>query len=198
MGIFCGEKITKMLKRLADILLATIGLMVFFVPAIFIGILVCMSSKGPALYWSDRIGRNGIIFAMPKFRSMFLETPEVETDALLLPEKHITKLGKILRKSSLDEIPQIFSVLQGFMSFVGPRPALTNQLLLIEKRQKLGIDALRPGISGLAQVNGRDLITLDEKIQFDYEYLKSQSLALDLKIIFKTVWSVLNSKNIRF
>ena len=165
-------------------------------PCFFIWIAVKLTSKGPGFYWSCRVGQNNKVFMMPKFRTMILNTPEIESEKLLDPKKYLTPIGSFLRKASLDEIPQFFSVLLGHMSIVGPRPALQNQHKLIAKRKELGIDVLRPGITGWAQINGRDKIGLYEKVSLDYEYFKQKSILLDLKIFVKTISLVLSKKNI--
>ena len=185
-----------MTKRLCDVLIALITIPFFSIPFIFIWIAVRTTSPGPGIYWSKRIGQRGIIFMMPKFRTMLLKTPEVQTDKIFDPQNYLTPIGSFLRHTSLDETPQILCVLTGKMSVVGPRPALYNQYELIAKRKELGIESLRPGITGWAQINGRDQITLSQKIYLDLEYLKKQSFMFDLKIIIKTMKLVLKSKNV--
>ena len=157
---------------------------------LIIAVLVRITSKGPALYWSDRVGRNNKIFKMPKFRSMLIDTPSVATHLLDNPDSCLTPIGGFLRRSSLDELPQLFSVLKGEMSFVGPRPALYNQNDLIILRSKQGINTLLPGITGLAQINGRDELTISEKVALDLEYLNHKSLWFDIKILLKTFLKV--------
>ena len=157
---------------------------------LIIAVLVRITSKGPALYWSDRVGRNNKIFKMPKFRSMLIDTPSVATHLLDNPDSCLTPIGGFLRRSSLDELPQLFSVLKGEMSFVGPRPALYNQNDLIILRSKKGINTLLPGITGLAQINGRDELTISEKVALDLEYLNHKSLWFDIKILLKTFLKV--------
>ena len=186
-----------MSKRLFDFLISLIALIMLSVILIIISICIKISSPGPIIYWSKRIGRDGKIFFMPKFRSMRVNTPQVATELLVLPEKYITRLGSFLRKTSLDELPQFFSVLKGDMSIVGPRPALFNQDDLAAGRKKRGIDKIRPGITGWAQINGRDEISLEEKIQLDFEYLNKSNFLFDLKIIFHTFFSVFRSQNIK-
>ncbi|AUN96844.1 lipid carrier--UDP-N-acetylgalactosaminyltransferase [Bacteriovorax stolpii] len=184
------------MKRLFDVLLVLI-ILPFFLPILLvIWILIKLEDRGPALYWSKRVGTNNQIFLMPKFRSMKLNTPQVATHLLQNPDEFITKIGKFLRKSSLDEVPQLWSVLTGDMSFVGPRPALFNQDDLIELRTKCGVHLLRPGVTGWAQINGRDEIAIPLKVQFDEYYLKNQSLVFDIKIIFLTAFKVLKSDGV--
>jgi len=185
------------MKRLFDI---TLGLLLFLslgIPMVLIALLVKMTSKGPALYWSDRIGKDNNIFKMPKFRTMMMGAPVVATHLLTAPDQYLTSFGKILRKFSLDEMPQIFSVLKGDMSFVGPRPALYNQNDLMELRTKKGVHKLVPGITGWAQVNGRDDLPIPVKVEFDEYYLKHRSLAFDLRTLFLTCYSVIDRKGIQ-
>jgi len=184
------------MKRLFDLLLVILLGIIVFIPSLVIAILIMLDSKGPVLYWSKRVGRNNELFQMPKFRSMKIDTPVVATHLLTDPETHLTSFGKILRKTSLDEIPQLLSIIQGNMSFVGPRPALFNQQELINLRTFNQVHKLAPGITGWAQVNGRDEISIEKKVFFDVEYLKRKSFLFDLFIIFKTIWIVLRSKGI--
>ena len=184
-----------MIKRALDLIVALSAAIIFAMPYIVILAGVRLSSPGPILYWSQRAGRQGQFFMMPKFRTMIIDTPELPKSKLLYPEKYLTKFGKILRATSLDELPQFISVLQGNMSVVGPRPGLYNQNELLRKRHSLGIDKLTPGITGWAQVNGRDKLSLNEKIKFDYEYLERKSLRFDLYIILLTFWVVIRSKD---
>ena len=186
-----------MRKRSFDLIIILFAIIVFFVPFILIYLAVKLTSPGPAIYWSRRVGEQGSFFMMPKFRSMRVDTPELATDKLVNPERYVTGIGSFLRRTSLDELPQIFSVLRGDMSIVGPRPALYNQHDLIAKRQRLGIDRLRPGITGWAQINGRDDIALREKIELDHHYLQQQSIRFDLKILILTVTAVLRSKGVK-
>ena len=185
-----------MIKRTLDLIIALSATVIFAVPYIVIMVGVRLSSPGPVLYWSRRAGRQGHFFMMPKFRSMRINTPEVATDKLGDADTYITPFGSFLRRTSLDELPQIYSVLRGDMSVVGPRPALHNQYDLIAKRVALGIDELRPGVTGWAQINGRDEIALQDKIRFDQEYLARQSLLFDLKIILLTVLAVVSSRGV--
>ncbi len=165
--------------------------LILFVPALLVAIAVCLTSKGPALYWSDRVGRNNVIFRMPKFRTMRMGTPAVATHLLADPSSHLTPIGSFLRKSSLDELPQLWSILTGKMSFVGPRPALFNQQDLITLRTELGVHILVPGLTGWAQVNGRDELLIPEKVKLDVVYLNQQSLWFDIRILWQTFVKVL-------
>jgi O-antigen biosynthesis protein WbqP len=185
------------MKRLFDITLALLLFLSLGIPMVSVALLVKMTSKGPALYWSDRIGKDNKIFKMPKFRTMMMGAPVVATHLLTVPDQYITSFGKILRKFSLDEMPQIFSVLKGDMSFVGPRPALYNQDDLIELRTKKGVHKLIPGITGWAQVNGRDDLPIPVKAEFDEYYLKHRSLAFDLRTLFLTCYRVIDRKGIQ-
>lgn len=178
-------------KRLFDTGVALIALVVLAVPMLLIGAIVAATSRGPILYWSDRIGRNNTVFRMPKFRSMYVGTPPVATHLLTNPAAHITPVGQFLRKSSLDELPQLWSVLTGDMSLVGPRPALFNQYDLIEARTAAGVHVLRPGITGWAQVNGRDELPIPAKVAFDAQYLAARSLLFDARILLLTGLRVL-------
>ena len=163
---------------------------------ILIFFLVKISSNGPALHYSKRIGIMGKPFLMPKFRTMRFDTPQMATHLLANPDEYLTGLGKILRRTSIDELPQIFLVLYGWMSFVGPRPALFNQYDLIKLRKQFKIDHLKPGITGYAQINGRDEISISEKVELDKYYQKNYSIFLDIKIIFLTIYKVLKKENI--
>lgn len=179
-----------MLKRIFDLVFGALISIALIIPIIIIAVMVKLSSKGPALYWSDRIGVNNQLFKMPKFRSMKIDTPEVATDLLTNPDHYLTSIGGLLRKTSLDELPQIWCILKGEMSFVGPRPALFNQNNLIAERTRLGIDKIKPGLTGWAQVNGRDELVLSEKIRYDFEYLQGQSFWFDLSILWLTFLKV--------
>ena len=186
----------KLMKSLFDFIFA-LSLFIFILPLFFIlCFFVKLSSRGPIFHWSKRIGQNNIIFYMPKFRSMNINTPHVATDLLTNPHLHVTTIGSFLRKTSLDELPQLFCIINGSMSFVGPRPALYNQKKLIMKRSSLGIDKLKPGITGFAQINGRDLLTDDEKIRLDFEYLKCQSFWFDIKILILTFFKIFHINEI--
>jgi O-antigen biosynthesis protein WbqP len=184
------------MKRLLDLFFSLCLVPVLVFPVLIIAALVKVTSKGPALYWSDRIGVNNKIFKMPKFRTMSLDTPPVATHLLENPEKYLTPIGPFLRKLSLDELPQLWSVFKGDMSFVGPRPALFNQYDLIELRIQKGIHALMPGITGWAQVNGRDDLPIPLKVEYDEYYSKNKSLMLDLKILFMTIQKVLQREGV--
>jgi len=179
------------MKRVFDILLGCLAALILFLPVLLVALAVRLTSKGPALYWSDRVGRNNIIFKMPKFRSMRVGTPAVATHLLADAQVHLTPIGSFLRKSSLDELPQLWSILAGDMSFVGPRPALFNQQDLIALRTAQGVHALVPGLTGWAQVNGRDELPIPEKVKLDVVYLQSQSLWFDVRILWLTFDKVL-------
>ena len=185
-----------MTKRIFDLSLALLLFVCCSVPMLLVALLVKLTSRGAVLYWSDRVGRHNAIFPMPKFRTMRLETPAVATHLLSNPAQFLTPVGKFLRKSSLDELPQLFSILRGDMSFVGPRPALYNQYDLIELRTRKGIHLLAPGLTGWAQINGRDELPIPVKVDFDEHYLKHQSFALDLRIIFLTFLKVVKSEGV--
>lgn len=178
-------------KRVFDLLLALAAAVVLALPVMLVAVLVRLTSPGPALYWSDRVGRYNTIFKMPKFRSMQIGTPAVATHLLSNPDAHLTPIGSFLRKSSLDELPQLWSILVGDMSFVGPRPALFNQHDLIELRTQQGVHALVPGLTGWAQVNGRDELPIPDKVKLDGEYLQRQSLWFDIRILWMTFVKVL-------
>lgn len=179
------------MKRVFDLLLGFVLALVLALPIIIVAILVRLTSPGPALYWSDRVGRHNRIFRMPKFRSMRIDTPAVATHLLQNPEQWLTPIGSFLRKSSLDELPQLWSILKGDMSFVGPRPALFNQDDLIALRTEKGVHELVPGLTGWAQVNGRDELPIPQKVQLDVEYLERRSLLFDIKILWMTALKVL-------
>jgi O-antigen biosynthesis protein WbqP len=178
------------LKRCVDFPLALALLALFAVPWLCIAIAVKMTSPGPSLYWSDRVGRGNRMFRMPKFRTMRVGTPALPTHLLAAPASHLTPIGALLRKSSLDEIPQLWSILKGDMSFVGPRPALFNQVDLIQMRTQCGVSDLLPGLTGWAQINGRDELPIPEKVRLDREYLQRRSLWFDLKILWRTAFKV--------
>ena len=185
------------MKRLFDFSLAICALMVLLTLLFVVAMAVCLSSKGPILYWSDRIGRNNHIFKMPKFRTMRVDTPAVATHLLNDPKQYLTPIGSFLRKSSLDELPQLWSIVKGDMSFVGPRPALFNQDDLVALRTEYGVEKLLPGLTGWAQINGRDELPIPIKVKLDVEYLHKQSFLLDLKIIFLTFLKVLRRDGIQ-
>ena len=178
------------MKRLFDLVLALIAACLLIVPIVVVAVLVKLTSKGPALYWSDRVGMHNTIFKMPKFRSMKVETPAVATHLLVDPGSVLTPVGYFLRKSSLDELPQLWCILKGEMSFVGPRPALFNQDDLILLRTEKGVDKVVPGLTGWAQVNGRDELPIPEKVVLDVEYMERQSFWFDLYILWLTVLKV--------
>lgn len=184
------------MKRAFDLLLALGVTLIFLLPLLVVSLMVRLTSKGPVLYWSDRVGRHNTLFKMPKFRSMCIGTPAVATHLLGNPDAYLTPVGSFLRKSSLDELPQLWSILKGDMSLVGPRPALFNQQDLIELRTKAGVHELVPGLTGWAQINGRDELPIPEKVALDIEYLHRQSFLFDLKIIFLTAWKVLKRDNV--
>ena len=184
------------MKRFFDFVLSLSALIIIFLPLTIIYLLVLITSSRPVIYWSKRVGKNNKLFMMPKFRTMKKHTPELPTDKLIKPEQWWTPLGKILRKTSLDELPQLWCVLNGEMSLIGPRPCLQSQEILIKKRNKLGIQKLRPGITGWAQINGRDNISELEKVNYDSYYLKNYSLKLDLKIFFITIYKVLKLEGV--
>lgn len=184
------------MKRIFDLFLGVLAALILAIPIIILAIMVRFTSIGPVLYWSKRVGKNNVIFEMPKFRSMRLGTPTVATDLLENPHTYLTPMGGFIRKSSLDELPQLWCVIRGDMSFVGPRPALFNQTDLIELRRKWGVDALTPGITGWAQIGGRDEVALEEKVRLDVEYLYRQSFLFDIKIIMLTFIKVIRRDGI--
>ena len=184
------------MKRLFDIFFSLIAIAIFSLPIIIIAALIFLSSKGPPIYWSKRVGINNVTFKMPKFRTMFINTPDVASHLLKDPNILITPIGRILRKTSLDEIPQLYSILIGDMSFVGPRPALYNQEDLIKLRSDKRIDNLIPGLTGWSQINGRDELTIPEKVTIELEYMKKKSFWFDLKILWLTIVKVLNNSGI--
>ncbi|MBP8285689.1 MAG: sugar transferase [Rhodoferax sp.] len=184
------------MKRGFDLLLALFGVLIFFLPLIIVAVVVRLTSPGPILYWSDRVGRDNRLFKMPKFRSMKICTPAVATHLLSNPDAFLTPVGGFLRKSSLDELPQLWSIFKGDMSFVGPRPALFNQHDLIELRTQAKVHHLTPGLTGWAQINGRDELPIPVKVQMDIEYMKKQSIFFDIKIIILTIFKVITSDNV--
>ncbi len=179
------------MKRLFDLLLALIAGLFLLIPIVIVALLVRLTSPGPALYWSDRVGRDNRIFRMPKFRSMRVNTPAVATHLLADPASFLTPVGSFLRKSSLDELPQLWSILKGDMSFVGPRPALFNQDDLIALRTEKGVHRLVPGLTGWAQINGRDELPITQKVLLDEDYLHKKSFGFDLWILWLTFLKVL-------
>jgi len=186
----------KLSKRYFDVMISLIALCLFFLPMLFISFLVKLTSKGPIIYWSDRVGKDNILFRMPKFRTMRTDTPAIATHLLNDPDRHLTSIGKFLRKSSFDELPQIYNIIRGDMSFVGPRPALFNQDDLVALRTEKGVHALTPGLTGWAQINGRDELPIPVKVSFDEHYLKNQSFLFDLKILWMTLIKVMKREGV--
>jgi O-antigen biosynthesis protein WbqP len=184
------------MKRIFDLTLALFALLFLMLPIGLVSLFVKLTSLGPVVYWSDRVGRNNKVFQMPKFRTMRIDTPAVATHLLSNPEQFLTPIGSFLRRSSLDELPQLWSILKGDMSFVGPRPALFNQDDLISLRTRYGVDQILPGLTGWAQINGRDELPIPEKVQLDVEYMQRQSFWFDLKIIILTFLKVLKKDGI--
>ena len=184
------------MKRLFDLLLAIVAALILMLPIALVAVMVWLTSPGPALYWSDRVGRHNRIFKMPKFRSMRIGTPHLATHLLQDPKMYLTPLGSFLRKSSLDELPQLWSILAGDMSFVGPRPALFNQDDLIALRTEFGVHELMPGLTGWAQINGRDELPISEKVKLDVEYLSRQSFWFDIQILWLTIVKVIRGDGV--
>ena len=189
-------KVVVLMKRLVDLILTLVAMLLLLLPVLIVSVLVKLTSKGPVLYWSDRVGKNNIVFKMPKFRSMKLGTPAVATHLLTDPKSVLTPIGDFLRKSSLDELPQLWCIFGGDMSFVGPRPALFNQDDLIALRTEKGVHELVPGLTGWAQINGRDELPIPQKVALDVEYLHHQSLWLDIKIIWLTFIKVIKKDGV--
>lgn len=185
------------MKRIFDLLAATVLLLFFSIPMLIIAFLIKATSKGPVLFWSDRVGFDNKIFRMPKFRTMRIDTPDIATHLLESPDTYLISMGPCLRNYSLDELPQIWSVLTGDMSLVGPRPALYNQHDLIELRTAKGVHSLVPGITGWAQVNGRDSITIPVKVDYDEYYLQRRSILFDLKILWMTFLKVIKREGVK-
>lgn len=185
-----------MVKRFFDLFLGLLASIIFIVPLIIVALLVKLTSEGPALYWSNRVGRHNVIFSMPKLRTMRVGTQVVATHLLQNPDQCLTPIGGFLRKCSLDELPQLWCILRGEMSVVGPRPALFNQDNLIQMRTEKGVHVIRPGLTGWAQINGRDELPIPEKVELDVYYLRRQSLAFDLKIILLTILKVVRRDGI--
>lgn len=179
-----------LLKRTCDIAGVLVALIIFAIPMAIVALAVRVTSKGPVLYWSQRVGRSNRLFAMPKFRTMRTDTPVVATHLLGDAARHLTPIGSFLRRTSLDELPQLWCILKGDMSFVGPRPALFNQDDLIAARTEQSVHLLLPGLTGWAQVNGRDELAIPDKVALDAEYLKRQSLFFDLRILIMTAIKV--------
>jgi O-antigen biosynthesis protein WbqP len=183
-------------KRAFDVLAAAVGLIVLAVPLVVLWAVVRLTSPGPGVYWSQRVGRGSVLFQMPKFRTMRIDTPQVATHLLEEPDRWLTPVGPLMRKLSLDELPQLWSVLVGHMSLVGPRPALFNQDDLVAARKAAGVDVLRPGVTGWAQINGRDELAIPDKVALDAEYLSRRSFLFDLEILVSTVVPVLTAKGV--
>jgi O-antigen biosynthesis protein WbqP len=190
-----SSRVYDVCKRAFDLVFAVVLLPLLALPMLLVAALVRFSSPGPVIFWSDRVGRNNVIFRMPKFRTMYANAPQLATN-LMAEFEYTTKIGAFLRRSSLDELPQLFSILAGRMSFVGPRPALFNQYELIEFRTRAGIPAAIPGITGWAQINGRDYCTDEQKTQYDADYLRRRSFWFDIKILLMTVPRVLSRQGI--
>lgn len=184
------------MKRAFDLSFALVAALVLLIPIALIALCVRLTSAGPALYWSQRVGRDNRLFNMPKFRSMRIGTPALATHLLEDPGKYLTPIGPFLRKSSLDELPQLWSILKGDMSLVGPRPALFNQDDLIQARTEAGVHHLVPGLTGWAQINGRDELPIPQKVRLDTEYLRRRSFRFDITIIVRTVWRVLRHDDV--
>jgi O-antigen biosynthesis protein WbqP len=184
------------MKRLFDLFLSGFLLLLFAIPMALIALAIKLTSKGPVLYWSDRVGRENRIFSMPKFRSMRVNAPQVATHLLANPDSHLTSIGGFLRRSSLDELPQLFSVLRGDLSLVGPRPALFNQDDLVALRTECGVHRLVPGMTGWAQVNGRDELPISEKVRLDSEYLQRRSFWFDFRILLLTALKVIQGEGV--
>ena len=184
------------MKRLFDLIASAFLLIVLSVPMLIVALLVKLTSRGPALYWSDRVGKNNVTFKMPKFRTMRIDAPVVATHLLSHPDAYVTPIGHFLRRSSLDELPQLLSILKGDMSFVGPRPALFNQDDLVKLRTEKGIHILTPGLTGWAQINGRDELPIPVKVEFDEHYLRHRSFLFDLRILFMTFVKVVRREGV--
>lgn len=191
-----ADPILGVMKRNLDLLLVTLAVLFLLLPTLVVAVLIKLTSRGPVLYWSDRVGRNNGIFRMPKFRTMRVGTPAVATHLLSNPEQYLTPIGGFLRRSSLDEIPQLWSIMKGDMSFVGPRPALFNQDDLVALRTQYGVETLMPGLTGWAQVNGRDDIPIPQKVALDVEYLQRHSFRFDLAILWRTFLKVIKREGV--
>ena len=184
------------MKRILDFLLALTASIILFPLFAILAIVVKLTSKGPVLYWSNRVGRNNQIFSMPKLRTMRIDTPVVATHLLTNPDQYLTPVGGFLRRTSLDELPQLWCILTGSMSIVGPRPALFNQHNLIEMRTEQGVHTIRPGLTGWAQINGRDELPIPDKVRLDVDYLRKQSLIFDVKVMLLTFVKVARREGI--
>jgi O-antigen biosynthesis protein WbqP len=185
------------MKRFFDLVVVILAALIFAIPMLVVAVAVGLTSKGPILYWSKRVGKSNRLFNMPKFRTMRVDTPVLPTHLLGNPDAYLTSIGSFLRKSSLDELPQLWCILIGNMSVVGPRPALSNQQDLIDARTEKGIHLIKPGLTGWAQVNGRDEIELAKKVQLDYEYLDKKSLIFDLYVVLLTFYKVVKREGIQ-
>ena len=185
------------MKRFFDFTVALLLLLLFSLPILVIALIVKLTSRGPVLYWSDRVGIDNTIFKMPKFRTMRTDTPPVATHLLANPASYLTPVGPVLRRFSLDELPQLWNIFKGDMSFIGPRPALFNQDDLVRLRTEKGIHKLIPGITGWAQVNGRDDISILQKVKYEEYYLKNKSLLLDIKILYMTATKVIKAEGVK-
>ncbi|MDC3240402.1 sugar transferase [Gammaproteobacteria bacterium] len=184
------------MKRVFDFLFSILLLLILSIPMIIIGLLIKATSRGDIIFWSDRVGVNNCLFKMPKYRTMEVNTPDVATHLLHMPENYYTPIGRLLRGSSLDELPQLWTILSGKMSFVGPRPALHNQNDLIQLRTNYGIQKIKPGLTGLAQINGRDELSIEEKVNLDKEYMINRTFMYDLRVIALTLIKSLRSEGI--
>jgi O-antigen biosynthesis protein WbqP len=184
------------MKRAFDLILALFAMVVLFIPGLVIALCVRMTSAGPSIYWSQRVGKGGTLFNMPKFRTMQIDAPAVATHLMTDPQAYLTPIGGLLRKTSLDELPQLWCILRGDMSFVGPRPALFNQYDLMAMRSACGVTGLVPGLTGWAQINGRDELPLEIKVRYDEEYLKRRSFSFDLYIMWKTALKVMSRSGV--
>ncbi len=184
------------MKRIFDLLIAFIFSLLLFPLILIISLMVKLTSEGPILYWSNRVGKNNLIFKMPKFRTMYVDTPPLATRHMAQPEQYLTSIGPFLRKTSLDEIPQLWSIIKGDMSFVGPRPVLTNEEDLLILRTQEGIHLYKPGLTGWAQINGRDSVTIEQRVALEKDYIKKQSFLFDILIFWKTIPKVLFKKDI--
>lgn len=185
------------MKRFFDLIIAILAALMLTIPLLLIALAIKLTSKGPVLYWSNRVGRHNQIFNMPKFRTMRLDTPAVATHLLNNPNQYLISIGSFLRKTSLDELPQLWSIIKGDMSFVGPRPALFNQDDLIQLRTLNGVDSLVPGLTGWAQINGRDELPISEKVKLDMEYMQLQSLIFDCQILLRTFTKVISKEGVQ-
>ena len=184
------------MKKVIDITVASMLSILLFIPILLIAITIKLTSKGPAFYWSERVGRENVNFMMPKFRTMRIDTPQLATHLMSNPDIYLSPVGGLLRRTSLDELPQLFSILKGDMSFVGPRPALFNQNDLVALRKKHDIDKLLPGLTGWAQINGRDELPISEKVLLDIEYMERKTIRFDLYIIWLTILKVIRQDNV--